>query len=65
MITLSGGPYDGKKLEFQGGDFLEMSPIPKTEFAASIPNLSSEPVKFEILIYRRSMRNSQIFVFQP
>lgn len=63
MITLSGGPYDGQTHTHANGDYIELSPLPAATIDFSMSPV--DPIRFETVLYRRSMRNPDIFVFQP
>jgi hypothetical protein len=63
-VTLYGGPRDSEVLEWRGGDTAEFPVYERMvvgyNFAA--PN-KPEPLK--TALYRRSLRNRSIFVYQP
>ncbi|WP_422058596.1 hypothetical protein [Sphingomonas sp.] len=60
-ITLVGGPAAGSKFAWSGGDLFKFVPPPAlmiaTERGLTRPK--------EPMLYRRSLNNSALFVFQP
>lgn len=66
MITLSGGPFDGETHPDVAGDILNMQPplgAPRIVLDFSVPTV--EPFRIERCVYRRSLGNPNIYVFQP
>jgi hypothetical protein len=62
IITLQGGPEDGRTIDWIGGDVVELMPA---SLVTAVP-VFREPTGFKIsVIYRRSLRDSSVFVYQP
>ena len=63
-ITLYGGPRDSETVECRGGDLLEFLVFERMvadyDFQAK-----NESVPFKTALYRHSLRNRSIFVYQP
>ena len=61
-ISLYGGPRDSEVLEYGGGDTVEFPAAPPMiDFSVQ----TTDPIRHETHIYRRSLRTPSIFVFQP
>lgn len=64
-ITLHGGPADGMKAMWSGGDVMKVTrPHPVAFFGQQSP-ATNRPYTPEEFTYRRSMITRTIFVFQP
>ena len=63
-VKFYGGPRDGEVMDFAHGDIVqfpvyERGPI-NCDFGAK-----NEPVEFKTALYRRSLRDPNVFVYQP
>jgi hypothetical protein len=61
-ITLVGGDWDGSTIEWNGSDIIELIDPPKL---AAIAAVSRDQPQHGSSFYRRSIKTSSIFVFQP
>jgi hypothetical protein len=62
IVKFYGGPMDGREMALAHGDTVEFPAAPPViDFSAQ----TVEPIRRETHLYRRSLRNSAIFVFQP
>ena len=61
-IVLQGGPADGRCMVWNGGDELHVASRPAV-IDFSVPTV--DPVRFNEVVYRRSLVSRNIFVFQP
>lgn len=62
VITLQGGPMAGARYDWEGGDTLEVPVSSQVMITGTHPKPDLPP---EPSIYRRSLRNRSIFVYQP
>jgi hypothetical protein len=62
-VTFVGGPKDGLTMAFAHGDTVEFpSDLPPViDFSVQ----TVDPIRRETHLYRRSLRNPAIFVYQP
>lgn len=68
QVTLSGGPFDGQKIEWEGGDLIRMvigSPLGFKRDGDGHGNGLQRQYTPPEALYRRSLSNRDIFVFQP
>jgi hypothetical protein len=63
IIFLYGGPCDGRSVEHCGSDTIQFAMEPPMVLDFSVPTV--DPVRFNSHVYRRSLINPNIFVYQP
>ncbi|MBB5985959.1 hypothetical protein [Sphingobium lignivorans] len=56
-ITLLGGPADGKTVQHDGGDFIELE-------APSLRTIATDPMILRNHVYRRAIYRRDIFTWQ-
>lgn len=61
-VTLVGGPFDGRGINWRGGDQIQME-LGRPVLDFSVP--TTEPVRYSYALYRRSLVTRHLFVFQP
>lgn len=61
IITLIGGPADGHRIGWRGGDVFKLAPTPRLDFSVQ----TVEPFSRDDHIYRRSLNTTNLFVYQP
>lgn len=61
-VTLIGGPFDGRGINWDGGDLIRMDLTPTVlDFSVK----STDPYRRSEAIYRRSVVTPHLFIFQP
>lgn len=61
-VSLYGGPASGMDLEWKGGDVIALPARPGSPAALEPPSFSDLD---KVHLYRRSIRNEAVFVYQP
>jgi hypothetical protein len=64
-VTLYGGPFDGKKVGWSGGDTIRLSEPPSYVAISAKAPLHELTTKIQYVEYRQSLNNRNIFVYQP
>lgn len=67
-VTLVGGPFDGQQIEWEGGDLIKMvigTPLGFNRDGEAPANGSHQKQDMDQALYRRSLVNAGMFVFQP
>lgn len=65
LITLHGGPADGRQIAWCGGDFLQLQEIPPPEMIVCMDRPPHAPLREDRHTYRRSVHSRLAFVYQP
>lgn len=65
LITLHGGPADGRQIAWHGGDFLQLMEIPPVQMVVCMDRPPCAPLRDDRVTYRRSMGTRSAFVYQP
>ena len=65
LITLHGGPANGRKIEWCGGEILQLQEIPPPGMIVCMDRPPSALIRDDRHTYRRSMHTRTAFVYQP
>ena len=65
LITLVGGPADGRQFRWQGGDMIQLQPLPEATMIKPVDTRPPRQLKDDRLTYRRSLVSPWLFVHQP